>query len=75
MNDIGTKGLKGLLAPLNEALKALDEGARRAAGTCPRCGRPLGGLIPAGWTREQAGLCVCAQRQGDEDGSQGKGTR
>lgn len=47
-------------AGLSKALEVLDDGLRDDAGGCSRCGRPRGGIVPAGKTRANVGICSCA---------------
>ena len=48
-------------APLRDALQQLDRDLRKK-GTCRKCGKPASGFIPAGITRELAGICDCEER-------------
>ncbi len=46
-------------------MKAFDEEMRRIVPKCPHCGRPTGGVVFNGQTKETAGLCVCDKKKGD----------
>ena len=47
------------LRKIGEGLRAVDGALRRKSAACPHCGKPTSGFVPAGWTRERAGLCNC----------------
>lgn len=50
-------GLPLELRAIRDALRTLDEGMRQDK--CPRCGKALAGMIPAGMRASQVGLCTC----------------
>jgi hypothetical protein len=57
----GRNEMPNPFAPLRDALQQLDQDLRKK-GTCRKCRKPTSGFIPAGMTREQAGICDCEER-------------
>jgi formate dehydrogenase maturation protein FdhE len=51
------QNLAELLAHLPEKL---NEAIKSAVPVCPTCGRPMGGFLRPGETREQTGICACS---------------
>lgn len=48
-------------AGLNTALEVLDDGIRREAGKCQRCGKDRGGIVPAGHAKGEVAICTCTK--------------
>ena len=57
----GRNEMPNPFAPLRDTLRQLDQDLRKK-GLCPKCCKPSSGFIPAGMTREQAGICDCEER-------------
>ena len=43
-----------------QALQEIDKDLRSVAGTCPKCGKATSGVVLAGQSKEQAGICACS---------------
>lgn len=54
----GNDAIAGL-RKIGDGLRAVDEDLRSKSPRCQHCGKPASGFVPAGWTRERAGLCTC----------------
>jgi len=48
---------KDFLQSIRRVLQDVDALAREKK--CPKCGKPTGGIVPAGKTKEDVGLCTC----------------
>lgn len=56
------------LKEVRDTLHKIDTTLRNQK-KCPNCGKPMGGIVYAGQTKESAGLCTCEPTKEVQDGS------